>query len=81
MLEKNVYYLKTFFPGTYFRPKAKFEIRFGIVPFIAKNEKDMAIVRIRNANINSHPNLLIKILPNIPFFLFPRETRTAKNAR
>ena len=55
MLEKNVYYLKTFSPGTYFRPKAKFEILFGIVPFIAKNEKDMA-----NGKLSISINPIIK---------------------
>ena len=55
MLEKNVYYLKTFFPGTYFRPKAKFEIRFGIVPFIDRNEKDMA-----NGKLSISMNPIIK---------------------
>ncbi|MHC4216157.1 MAG: hypothetical protein ACYSWP_22615 [Planctomycetota bacterium] len=38
----NLHFLKTFFPGTNFRPKIKTEIRFGIVPFTAKNEKDTA---------------------------------------
>ena len=52
MLEKNVHYLKNLFPGTNFRPKAIFEILFGITPFTERNEKATAIgKKSRNINI------------------------------